>query len=557
MNLTANFKALLLLGFFGIMFFAPRRFRNRFVLTLYDCLFGWPWLIVHALWTRCNWHHLTVRGKFMWLGRVYEDKAENRLGQWIPCLMTQRFNYSALEYDGDPVEAECSPVVDREAITELEKAFAEHYRTEDAVIFVTGFVGNVECLTAIGSITPNVMFVWDSLCHKSLFEGFRHHRNQSFPHDDMKALEEILEKETPESNVWVITESPFSMEGDTPNTSELLRLRDKFGVRLLVDLAHSFGSEEEFSSFDVRITSLAKSSGLYGGLMVGPSSVATWIRENGKDERREYPKYSIQPLYRFLEALKDGTIAKRASKVRQLACFTHDALTADGWHVRSPRGAYILCIQIGTPFVVAAMQQYCMDHGIYFAMIGHPGIPWRCFLGFRVCITASWTHQDAERMVSVMREFVHPLKLFPMARAFVSPWTWSWNGPVVNETDLSKPPTYRWGVNAPRLLGGNTMNQLYLERKLAAKYEYDRCILMTDSEIGKQAWKKLIPTIKELGSIDEAQNASEDAVITPIKPFGAVFLCKDSIWKDEFWLKHKMIVFTMVVPSYVYAHMIA
>jgi 7-keto-8-aminopelargonate synthetase-like enzyme len=529
----------------------PRRFRTAFILTVYDCLFGLPYIIVQVLLARGNWYTLCLRGKLMWLCRVSHDKAEHYSGQWFPCLMTQRFNYPAMEYEGNPPEG--SPCVDLADITEVERAFAVHYGREDAVLFTSAFVGNIETLRAIASLTPDVLFLWDRSIHRSSYEGFRMHRNQSFPHNDLHALEQIIQKEVPNATIWVLVESRYSMEGDSIDPSKLYQLRKQYGVRLCIDMAHSFGVEEEFFDFDVRILSLSKCAGLFGGMMIGPLSIASWIRTHGNKERRAYPKNSIPPIYQYLHALQDGTVAKRANKVHGLSCFAYDTLVRDGWHVRSPRGAYILCVQVATPFVVGCMQQWCVRHGIYLAMIGYPGIPWRHYLGFRIIINAALTQTDLQHMADVMRDFLSPRTFVDVLRDFWNPKAWGWGETYIG---LSDEPTQKtWCEGATRLVGGNSMEQLHLESILAAKYGYDHCRVTTDSEFGIQAWKQLIPTIKVVSCIDEMQNAEEeDAVVSPLKPFGLALFCRDSVWKDEFWLRQKMLVFSIAAPSYVLAH---
>jgi len=79
-----------------------------------------------------------------------------------------------------------------------------------------------------------------------------------FAHNDFKALEKILKwvdgksRGTPSTSrrprALIVTESVFSMDGDLAPLRELVDLKDKFGVWLMVDEAHATGFSERIAA---------------------------------------------------------------------------------------------------------------------------------------------------------------------------------------------------------------------------------------------------------------------------------------------------------------------
>ena len=63
-----------------------------------------------------------------------------------------------------------------------------------------------------------------------------------YPHLDYKALENLLEKNsTKYENIFIISESIFSMDGDAADLRKLVELKQKYKSTLIVDEAHSVG----------------------------------------------------------------------------------------------------------------------------------------------------------------------------------------------------------------------------------------------------------------------------------------------------------------------------
>jgi len=124
---------------------------------------------------------------------------------------------------------------------EFEKACAEMHRAEAALLFASGFDANVGLITALAG-EGQVVFC-DQLLHASLIDGLRLGKAEKriFKHNDLEDLIQLMEQYPKESPKWIVVESIYSMDGDVAPLEELVKLKDKYQVELIVDEAHSGG----------------------------------------------------------------------------------------------------------------------------------------------------------------------------------------------------------------------------------------------------------------------------------------------------------------------------
>ncbi len=84
----------------------------------------------------------------------------------------------------------------------------------------------------------------DRAIHHSVLAGLMRSKAKfsRFPHLDFNCLEDCLRKrQGTAGNVFVVTESVFSMDGDCPDFTQLTALREQYGFVLIVDEAHALG----------------------------------------------------------------------------------------------------------------------------------------------------------------------------------------------------------------------------------------------------------------------------------------------------------------------------
>lgn len=127
----------------------------------------------------------------------------------------------------------------------LEATLSSLYHKEAALVLSSGFMLNSGILPAITQ--ENDLVIADKLVHASIIDGLKLCKCpfKRFRHNDLSDLRKIIEKEKPCGTVYIVTESIFSMDGDTAPLAELVAIKKELGAKLYVDEAHAFGVRGE------------------------------------------------------------------------------------------------------------------------------------------------------------------------------------------------------------------------------------------------------------------------------------------------------------------------
>ncbi|MFN4026214.1 MAG: aminotransferase class I/II-fold pyridoxal phosphate-dependent enzyme [Flavobacterium sp.] len=128
-----------------------------------------------------------------------------------------------------------------------ENFIAQFYQAEAALIFNSGYDANVGFFSCVPQ--RNDIILYDELCHASIRDGIQmsHAKAYKFRHNDTEDLQKLLLKFEPATRnpqlatIYIVTESVFSMDGDSPNLEALISLCQKYNAYLVVDEAHALG----------------------------------------------------------------------------------------------------------------------------------------------------------------------------------------------------------------------------------------------------------------------------------------------------------------------------
>lgn len=125
--------------------------------------------------------------------------------------------------------------------SKLETLIAKAYN-KDVIVYNSGYHANTGVLSALAN--KKDLIIADKLVHASLIDGFKlsDASFKRFNHKDYIQLEDILNKEREKyENVFIVSESTFSMDGDNADLQKLVELKTSFNCVLYIDEAHAIG----------------------------------------------------------------------------------------------------------------------------------------------------------------------------------------------------------------------------------------------------------------------------------------------------------------------------
>jgi 8-amino-7-oxononanoate synthase len=162
----------------------------------------------------------------------------------------------------------------------LEQTLAAWQGYAHGLVMNTGFSANSAVLGGLPK--KGDLILADRLVHASMLDGIMASgaRLRRFAHNDLDALELMLHEEPAlDGVIFVVTESVYSMDGDSPDLKRLASLRKRFGFCWVLDEAHATGwygstgsglQEEQgaFASADIVVGTLGKGLGSQGAYVL-------------------------------------------------------------------------------------------------------------------------------------------------------------------------------------------------------------------------------------------------------------------------------------------------
>ena len=194
---------------------------------------------------------------------------------------------------------------------ETENYIAQFHQSESALVFNSGYDANVGFFSSVPQKGDFILY--DELCHASIRDGIQlsHAKAYKFEHNDFEDLEKLILKFNGNDNgndnsndnsndnkndttncnginIYIVTESVFSMDGDTPNIAELAQLATKYNCLLVIDEAHSlgvFGDKGEGlvqmlgvqHQVFARIMTFGKGLGCHGAAIIGSQELKEYL----------------------------------------------------------------------------------------------------------------------------------------------------------------------------------------------------------------------------------------------------------------------------------------
>lgn len=296
---------------------------------------------------------------------------------------------------------------ERAAHGELERTLATWLGTEDALLFSSGYAANLGTVSALAR--PGDVIISDALNHASLIDGCRLSRGQVVvvPHLDLGAVERALQ-DAGDRKAWVVVESYYGMDADSPDLPALRRLCDAHGAALIVDEAHALGvlgpegrgrCAQEGVVPDVLLGTLGKSFGHCGAFAAGCRALTSWLWNRA---RSFVFSTGISPAVaasarRALE--QSLTEPWRRARVLALANHLRESLEAMGLDVRGY--GHILPVVVGEAKPAMDAAAALARHGLHVHAVRPPTVP-KGTSRLRLTVTARHTDVHIENAIRAL-----------------------------------------------------------------------------------------------------------------------------------------------------------
>ena len=214
---------------------------------------------------------------------------------------------------------------------EVEQQLADFHGEESALLFNSGYAANVGL---IGSVPQrHDCILYDEYIHASIREGIlgSNATAYKFRHNDFDHLEKRLRSLAPKTrNFYVITESVFSMDGDSPDLEALVKVCSADNVFVIIDEAHATGvigaqGQGLVQSLGIgdavfaRIHTFGKGMGCHGAVVLGNRSLQNYLINFSRSfiYTTALPPHAVATIASSYEELQNtDQIALLASRVQ-------------------------------------------------------------------------------------------------------------------------------------------------------------------------------------------------------------------------------------------------
>jgi 8-amino-7-oxononanoate synthase len=171
-------------------------------------------------------------------------------------------------------------------IEKVEQTLAQFHQADAALIYNSGYDANIGLLSCVPQRGDTILY--DYLCHASIRDGIRLSFAQAhaFAHNDMIDLEQQLQQA--KGTVFIVTESVFSMDGDTCPLQAIITLAKKYQGHVIIDEAHATGvigqkgeglvqDLEVQQSVFARVHTFGKAVGCHGAVVLGSQQLRDYL----------------------------------------------------------------------------------------------------------------------------------------------------------------------------------------------------------------------------------------------------------------------------------------
>jgi len=175
---------------------------------------------------------------------------------------------------------------------EVEAEICAFHNSEAALLFNSGYDANIGFFSAVPQ-RGDIIF-YDEFIHASIRDGIgmSNAKSYKFKHNNLedlvKKVEKIKQSTSDQQEIYVVTESVFSMDGDSPDLIAFIQFCNHQNIYIIVDEAHAIGVFGESgkgvlqelnleNKVFARIYTFGKGLGCHGAVILGSETLKSYL----------------------------------------------------------------------------------------------------------------------------------------------------------------------------------------------------------------------------------------------------------------------------------------
>jgi 8-amino-7-oxononanoate synthase len=297
---------------------------------------------------------------------------------------------------------------------EVEAKIATLMQYESALLFNSGYQANLTLLPALADRYSLILA--DKHNHHSLLQGAKASGAKvvRYRHNDLNHLEFLLQNaaQGPYTRKWIVTESIFSMDGDSSDLDALAVLSKKYSALLYVDDAHAtgiagvngMGHTSHRSGMDIAVGVFGKAGGASGAFAACSKLMHTYLIQccAGIIYSTALPPSIVGAIDGALEIIPQ--LETERKKLHENITSLRNTLQQLGFNTGAST-THIIPLMMKTEMQALALATWLEQNGILAIAIRPPTVPAGCSC-VRISLSAMHTQQHLDQLLTALQKWV-------------------------------------------------------------------------------------------------------------------------------------------------------
>jgi len=296
---------------------------------------------------------------------------------------------------------------------QLEERLSALKKTEDTLLFSSGYAANVGMITAL--VKPENVLLFDEYSHASFYDGLKMLGGNKqllikpFKHNNLAELKDLLDEysKITKKQIFVGVEGVYSMDGDTAPLDKITALCKTYKAVLMLDDAHGtgvvgrngHGTTEKYGvegDVDIIMGTFSKVFAVTGGFISSSKPVVNYMRYFARSSMfsASLPPVIVSAVLAGLDVLENEK--HLLTRLHENVDYTAKNLNNIGLPV-NPEAA-IITLMTPQHMNISKASRCFHERGIFINSVEFPAVPPNK-QRFRISITANHTLADLDRLV--------------------------------------------------------------------------------------------------------------------------------------------------------------